>query len=182
LSNVRGDEWYTPKWFVEALGNFDLDPAAPRRDHWTATHSYTREDDGLALPWYGRVFLNPPYSDPYPWVERLVEHGNAIALFFARTDTRWMQEALSAADGVLLIERRMQFVDLDGHKCGSAPSPSVLLAYGCANVEAIQVAQASKLIGGMLFGPYRELVQTSGSKAVDGCQRSSPDFANLAAD
>lgn len=182
MRNARGDEWYTPRWLVEALGNFDLDPAAPRRGHWTATHCYTREDDGLALPWFGRVFLNPPYSNPSPWVERLVEHGSAIALYFARTDSKWMHRALAAADGVFFIKGRMQFVDINERTFGSATMPSLLLAYGRANVEAIQKAQAYNRIGGRLFREHRGADDACGSKAVGNRQSTQLPFGNVVAD
>lgn len=29
-SKQTTDEWYTPKWILDALGSFDLDPCAPK--------------------------------------------------------------------------------------------------------------------------------------------------------
>lgn len=182
MSNARGDEWYTPKWLIEALGTFDLDPAAPRRGHWTATRCYTEEDDGLALPWYGRVFLNPPYSNPSPWVEKLVEHRNAIALYFARTDTKWMQRALDKADAVFLLKGRVRFVDMDGNQFQSAPAPSLLLAFGAPNVAALRVAQARNLISGKLFCEHRETDDAYGSRAADNRHSAKAFFGRVAAD
>jgi hypothetical protein len=41
-------EWYTPPYIIEALGNdFDLDPAAPKREWYTARKCFTI-DRGLA--------------------------------------------------------------------------------------------------------------------------------------
>ena len=58
-------EWYTPKYIIEALGDdFDLDPCAPYNNWYTAKKSYTKEDNGLLKEWFGRVFLNPPYTNP----------------------------------------------------------------------------------------------------------------------
>lgn len=38
---VSSDEWYTPKWMIDALGPFDLDPCSPKQSpfdtasvHW----------------------------------------------------------------------------------------------------------------------------------------------------
>lgn len=151
MSKSRGDEWYTPRWLVEALGPFDLDPAAPSENHWTAKRCYTRSNDGLHLPWNGRVFLNPPYSEPLPWVKRLVEHGNAIALYFVRTDTKWMQRALDAADAAFLLRGRIPFVDIDERKSGTPAAASVLLAFGESNVAAIREAQRRRAIDGKLL-------------------------------
>jgi len=170
MSNTRGDEWYTPEWLVKALGKFDLDPSAPRRNHWTADRCYTKRDNGLALPWFGRVFLNPPYSNPDPWVEKLVQHGNAIALYFARTDTRWMHRALDSADAVFFLKGRIPFVDIKGQKSGSPASPSILLAYGQENVAAIRRAAARNLIEGKLscLENDAETVQRSCASHGDG--------------
>ena len=36
-------EWYTPPYIIEALGNdFDLDPAAPKREWYTARKCFTK--------------------------------------------------------------------------------------------------------------------------------------------
>lgn len=67
------DEWYTPRHVIEAarlvLGGIDLDPAScmTAQEVVQAGTYYTREQDGLSLPWFGRVWLNPPYS--YPGVQ-----------------------------------------------------------------------------------------------------------------
>jgi hypothetical protein len=58
-------EWYTPPEVFERLGlTFDLDPCAPAIGaEWIpAAKRYAIEagDNGLWLPWIGRVWLNPP--------------------------------------------------------------------------------------------------------------------------
>lgn len=84
------DEWLTPPNVIEALGAFDLDPCAPVTRPWkTAAQHYTALDDGLSKPWVGRVWCNPPYGlEAAKWLARCAEHGNAMALIFARTETR----------------------------------------------------------------------------------------------
>ena len=81
------DEWLTPPEIIKALGSFELDPCSPINRPWdTAAKHYTIEDNGLSLPWHGRVWMNPPYGDATEmWMQRLAEHGNGIALIFART-------------------------------------------------------------------------------------------------
>ena len=77
------DEWYTPSTLFEQLGlRFDLDVASPtdNKSHVPADRKYTIEDDGLVQPWTGRVWMNPPYSKPAPWVEKWLNHANGIAL------------------------------------------------------------------------------------------------------
>jgi hypothetical protein len=77
------DDHYTPAWIFETLDlTFDLDVAAPPGGiPWIpARRYYTMEDDGLAQPWNGLVWMNPPYSNATPWVNRFLEHGNGVAL------------------------------------------------------------------------------------------------------
>lgn len=76
-------EWYTPPYIIESLGGkFDLDPCAPKVEWHTAHKCYTKEIDGLSQQWAGRVFLNPPYSNPTikHFVRRLADHGNGDVL------------------------------------------------------------------------------------------------------
>jgi hypothetical protein len=61
------NEHYTPPATVDAArevldGRIDLDPASCELANKivVATKIYTRYDDGLAQPWHGNVFLNPP--------------------------------------------------------------------------------------------------------------------------
>lgn len=53
-SKQTTDEWYTPKWIVDALGSFDLDPCAPENRLWnTAKRHITPSEDGLKTEWGG---------------------------------------------------------------------------------------------------------------------------------
>lgn len=57
--------------------SWDLDVAACEESHLAATW-YSREQNGLELPWFGSVWCNPPYSDIEPWVQRayaMLVHG-----------------------------------------------------------------------------------------------------------
>lgn len=142
-------EWYTPGWLFEQLGlEFDLDPCHPEGERlpWVpALFRYTKQDDGLASPWFGRVWLNPPYGrETERWLARMHEHRNGIALVFARTDTNWFHRHVAAADGVLFLNRRIQFVGRNGNprpgKDGKVSSPgcgSMLVAWGRECREAL---------------------------------------------
>lgn len=150
------EEWLTPPYIINALGPFDLDPCAPiTRLFDTARSHFTINDDGLAQPWHGRVWLNPPYGDQTTkWVQRLAEHGDGVALIFARTETAtffpWVWEHAAA---VLFLRGRVKFYNVDGSQGGTAGAPSVLIAYGDRNVQALR---DSKLDGRLvLLAPSR---------------------------
>jgi len=50
-----------PRWIIEALGPFDLDPCAADPRPWNCAEvNLTEVDDGLRGRWSGRVWLNPP--------------------------------------------------------------------------------------------------------------------------
>lgn len=136
-------EWWTPPWIFDALGiGFDLDPCAPMPPAapWLpATERYCLPDDGLASPWFGRVWLNPPYGrEAGEWVTKLAEHGDGIALVFNRADAKWCQDAIERADAICLIRGRLSFIDGSGRERNghNAANGSMLIAYGedCARV------------------------------------------------
>ncbi len=135
---AKTDEWLTPKPIIEALGgyaSFDLDPCAPAIQPWpTAQRKYTISDNGLLLPWAGRVWLNPPYSQPKlnRFLGRLVAHGKGCALIFARTETETFDRFVwQAAHGVLFLKGRLTFHLPDGTPAdANAGAPSILAAYG----------------------------------------------------
>lgn len=153
-SSVKSVEWYTPAWIFDALAiDFDLDPASPI-DFETlvpAKKKYTMYDDGLLQPWFGRVWLNPPYGKTTPkWIRRMVMHKNGIALLFSRTDAKWCQEAMQAANGILFLSGRIDFIPgrENQHKRSRSGAGSVMFAFG------EECAQALKRLGhcGVYFG------------------------------
>jgi len=64
LKTLEGkDEWLTPPQIIKTVGPFDLDPCAPINRPWEmAANHYTVIDNGLNMPWAGRVWCNPPYG------------------------------------------------------------------------------------------------------------------------
>jgi len=141
-------QWYTPKSIFEMLGLvFFLDPCHPGRDvvDWVpAVWIFTEKEDGLAQPWTGLVWLNPPYGDQTPvWLAKMHEHRQGVALVFSRTDTPWFKDYVAKADAVLFLRKRVRFVDQHG-KTGKSPNcGSLLVAWGEEGVQALRAAEAA---------------------------------------
>ncbi len=117
VSGPASDECYTPGAILdpisELLGGIDTDPAwSPSSLVVPKVHGYTIHQDGLTRAWVGSVWLNPPYSNPGPWVRRASEHagaGNKVAMLINNDpSTRWWRDTLTA--GVLgLWPERIRF-------------------------------------------------------------------------
>lgn len=124
----KSDTWLTPLEIVNKLGEFDLDPCGFRYHPTARNHFY---ENGLTKKWYGRVWLNPPYSEVGSWLEKLENHGRGIALVFARTDTKWAQAMLPKATSVFFLSKRIKFLKSDftapPWTCGA---PSMFLSFG----------------------------------------------------
>lgn len=142
-TNHKSVEWYTPAWIFDELGiDFDLDPSSPH-DMETAvpaTIKYTVFDDGLSKPWFGRVWMNPPYGkDTGFWMKRFIEHGTGIALVFSRTDTAWFQEAMRSATAVLFLRGRIDFIPgkENQHKRSRAGAGTAMFAFGSECADAL---------------------------------------------
>lgn len=136
---TASDEWYTPPEIIHALGEFDLDPCAAHGWPTAKRHIY-REDDGLAQAWSGRVWLNPPYTRKLlvPFIRRLAEHGNGIALIFNRMDIAlWHDEIFPTATAMLIMRGRLRFYRPDGTRGDAAGCGSVLVAWGAHNAAAL---------------------------------------------
>lgn len=140
-ARMLNDEWLTPPELLARLGVFDLDPCAPIARPWeTAARHYTVNDNGLMQPWAGRVWLNPPYGrEAATWLRRLADHGDGVALIFARTETEmFFAHVWERADALLFLRGRLHFHYVDGRRAAAnGGAPSVLIAYGARNVECL---------------------------------------------
>lgn len=137
---AKSTTWLTPMHILKPLGPFDLDPCG-REDWPTATTRYCLPQDGLALPWFGRVWLNPPYSANVigTWLERLADHGRGIAMIFARTDTEaFFSGVWERAHACLFLRGRVYFHHADGTVAkDNGGAPSVLIGYGAQEIDAL---------------------------------------------
>jgi ParB family chromosome partitioning protein len=112
-SNNSGEnEWYTPIKYIESarlvMGTIDLDPATSviANEIVKAKTFYTKEDDGLTKSWFGNVWLNPPYAQP------------------------WYQQMMLRCDAICFIKGRVKFIDLSGDATGAPLQGQTIMYFG----------------------------------------------------
>ncbi len=133
------DCWYTPPEIIaliqSCLNGITLDPCADNGKHIEACQHFTVNDDGLSHHWFGRVFMNPPYSCPGVWIAKLQEEFNsgrveeAIALVPASTDTKWFHP-LIASNLICFWKGRIKFLDMKYQPKMSARQSHCLIYWG----------------------------------------------------
>jgi len=157
------NEWYTPEQYLTAarkvLGAIDLDPASSEIANQAvrAARFFSMDDDGLDKPWAGRIWMNPPYSQPHiaRFAAKLVEEtqsGNvseAIALTHNYTDTAWFHALAGACDALCFTRGRIGFLSPDGRR--AAPTQGQAFFYFGPRPSLFAEVFAS--IGLVLFTP-----------------------------
>lgn len=160
--NSGENEWYTPAEYIAAaravMGAIDLDPASSEAANRTvdAATYYTAQDDGLTHSWQGRVWMNPPYSQPLiglfcnalRWAIETGQVTEAISLTNNATETAWFADLLANAAAVCFVRSRIKFVDRDGNPSG-APLQGQAIVYSGPNVNAF--AQYFGVFGAVLY-------------------------------
>ena len=126
------------------MGEFDLDPCTSNIAYsfnQSAKKYYTKEDDGLSKEWFGRIWLNPPYSQPAitQFMEKMALHNNGIALLYNRSDNQMFHSFIfPVADSIFFIKGRIRFFKPDGTRGEQPGAGSVLIAFGENNTKAIE--------------------------------------------
>ena len=137
------DNWATPMEFwrtLDAEFGFTLDACASP-DNAKCARYYTREDDGLAQPWEGIVWCNPPYGRELAlWVHKAWEEAAAGALVVmllpARTDARWFHTYVLPCAEVRYLPGRLRF----GGASAGAPFPSMVCVWRPNSYLALDIA------------------------------------------
>jgi len=113
-TNEDSDSYHTDEWILSMLGHGYYDPCPFNPNY---------EIDGLTLNWNEQAFLNckdnifvnPPYSNPKPWVIKAIETVRAednilpvIMLLKHDSSTEWYRLLHEAGAHFLLINERLK--------------------------------------------------------------------------
>jgi hypothetical protein len=145
MSVGKMSEWRTPKFIFDALDlAFNLDPCWPMSGPCfvPARQHYTEADDGLRQPWFGLVFMNPPFGgrrSQVPWLKKFFLHGNGIALVNALTSADWFHDIVAPnAQTMVFPDGKTKFVRPDG-SIGKEPGNGIaLIGMGDVACEALR--------------------------------------------
>jgi site-specific DNA-methyltransferase (adenine-specific) len=123
------DNWATPDDVYQNLNqefDFDYDPCPLNPKPLI---------DGLVVPWGNRVFVNPPYSNPRPWIEKAIEESKngkiVVMLLRGDTSTAWFHDLVWGKAEVRFIRGRLRF-----NNKAPAPFPSIVAIYRPDIVQA----------------------------------------------
>jgi len=120
-NGIPNDNWKTDKWILNMFPNH-YDPC-PYNPNW--------EEDGLTKSWHPQkvIFVNPPYSNPLPWVEKAIahkkEHSNTIVMLLKHdSSTKWYRLLHEAGANFLMIAGRLKH---QSSRAAAFPSVMVIL-------------------------------------------------------
>lgn len=102
-----GDSYHTDPWLMRIFDHwFDPCPFNPNFDA-------SRDRDGLEIPWAWKTFVNPPYSNPKPWVAKAIEEhqmGKTIVMLLKHdSSTQWYAMLKQAGARFLMVEGRLRY-------------------------------------------------------------------------
>ena len=140
-----GDKRQTPRAVFNRIQQlvgmpFDFDVCA--EDHTAKVDQYwTEADDSLSKNWFWDIgaaigsmpviWMNPPYSDPYPWCEKAANEAKqgciVVGLLPDDRSVGWYQDWVEdKADRIYVPDKRISFEDGEGVAQNGNPKGSVV--------------------------------------------------------
>ena len=144
---MAADEIFTPKWIFDSLGvQFDLDPASAHHSLITvpAKYRFTKEDDGLTQNWFGRVWMNPPFSKVTPWIDKWMAHNDGICLVPLSSNGKWVNRLWDSEAACCYLPPAMAFQGSDG-KMAKMRWRTAIWAIGETNITALKMSGLGKI-------------------------------------
>ena len=97
------DNYSSPDWILKMFEGW-YDPC-PLNEHPIM--------DGLSYSWLNKTYVNPPYSNPLPWVEKAIEENKKgkmiVMLLRVDTSTKWFSKLIEAGAEILWFNKRLKF-------------------------------------------------------------------------
>ena len=102
------DSYKTDDWILKIFEDW-YDPC-PFNPDWNP-YDYS---DGLMTTWQDKTFVNPPYSNPKPWVEKAILENKVnnftVALLLKHdSSTKWYSLLHSANAKIFMLQGRLKF-------------------------------------------------------------------------
>lgn len=98
---MANDHYPTPSWLRNIFPSF-FDPCP--------LHS---TEDGLNMEWGEWCYVNPPYSNPLPWIEKAIEEskkGKTIVMLLpVDTSTKWFSKLIESKAHIFWHSGRLSF-------------------------------------------------------------------------
>jgi hypothetical protein len=144
---MANDELYTPKYIFDALGViFELDVCAPIGGplHTPAIDYYDIDSDGLKADWYGKVWMNPPFSGPKEWVNKWLDHQNGICLLPMGGNGNWLGKMWDSEAACLVMPPNVPFINTQGEIKKISYRIS-LWAIGETNITALKMSNLGRI-------------------------------------
>ena len=100
---MTNDNYPTPDWLMDLFkGYFDPCPLYG-------------EKGGLELDWLDYNYVNPPYSNPSPWVDKAIVEANkgkvVVMLLPVDTSTKWFAKLIEAKAHIFWSNGRIRFTE-----------------------------------------------------------------------
>ena len=111
------DSWGSPSWLMEIFEDW-YDPCPLEDQHYK----------GLEFPWKDKTYVNPPYSNPLPWVEKAIAESKLgktiVMLLKVDTSTKWFQRLVEAKAKIFWLNGRIKFRKYDYVKGKTKETPA----------------------------------------------------------
>jgi phage N-6-adenine-methyltransferase len=128
---MNKDSYLSPSWLLETFDNwFDPCPAIDNP-----------EVDALKIEWKDKTYVNPPYSNPLPFVEKAIEESKKgkriVMLLKVDSSTKWFAKLIEAKAHILWLNGRIRYMkpEFTFNKNTPANFPSMLVILNTGGLD-----------------------------------------------